>query len=454
MEKREIFGSRLTVIFAMAGSAIGLGNIWRFPFIVGEHGGAAFVLIYILATLLISLPVFLAEVTVGRRARTSSYGAMSSLAPGKGLWKFAGILSVAIPLIIDSYYSVIGGWSLDFLFKSVALEFVKASPESVTDIFGSFISSTWSPIIMHLIFLAACAFIVANGVKAGIEKFSKFTIPVLFVLIVLLIVYSVSLPGASEGVRYLLRPDFSQINARSFAYAVGQSFYSLSLGMGAIITYGSYVKKEENIVTTSAGTAVSDLMFAILAGLAIMPAVFAAGIEPGAGPGLIFQSVPFVFSSMSASHPAVGAVVSIIFFLTIVVAAMTSCITLLEVGVSFLKDRYGINRKKGCVLLFLICGAAGVLCSLSFGPLKGLTLWGMNIFDIFDWLSSNILLLLMAFLTVIFVGFALKKEDVWDEITNSGTKKLNSRLFGFIYFLIKWVTPVAIVIIFITNFIF
>ena len=454
MEKREFFGSRITVIFAMAGSAIGLGNIWRFPFIVGEHGGAAFVLIYIMATLLISLPVFLAEVTVGRRARTSSYGAMSSLAPGKSLWKFAGVLSIAIPLIIDSYYSVIGGWSLDFLLKSISLEFVKTSPENVSSIFGTFITSTWSPIIMHLLFLGACAFIVANGVKAGIEKFSKFTIPVLFVLIVLMIVYSVTLPGASEGVRYLLKPDFSEINARSFAYAVGQSFYSLSLGMGAIITYGSYVHKDENLMAAAGGTAVSDLMFAILAGLAIMPAVFAAGIEPGAGPGLIFQSVPFVFSSMSASHPAIGAAVSIIFFLTIVVAAMTSCISLLEVGVSFLKDRYGVGRVKGCIILFLLCGAAGVLCSLSFGPLKDLTLWGMNIFDIFDWLSSNILLLLMALLTVIFTGFVLKKEDVWDELTNGGTKKVNDKLFGFVYFLIKWVTPVAIVVIFITNFIF
>ena len=454
MEKREIFGSRLTVIFAMAGSAIGLGNIWRFPFIVGEHGGAAFVLIYILATLLISLPVFLAEVTVGRRARTSSYGAMSSLSPGKSIWKFAGILSVAIPLIIDSYYSVIGGWSLDFLLKSVTLQFVKSNPQEVTSIFGNFITSTWSPIILHLVFLGACAFIVANGIKAGIEKFSKYTIPVLFVLIVLLIFYSVSLPGASQGVKYLLKPDFSQVNARSFAYAVGQSFYSLSLGMGAIITYGSYVKKEENLMVASAGTAVSDLMFAMLAGLAIMPAVFAAGIEPGAGPGLIFQSVPFVFSTMSASHPAIGAAVSIIFFLTIVVAAMTSCISLLEVGVSFLKDRYGVSRIKGSIILFLICGAAGVLCSLSFGPLKGLTLWGMNIFDIFDWLSSNILLLVMALLTVVFTGFVLKKEDVWDEITNGGTKKFNAAIFNVVYFLIKWVTPVAIVIIFITNFIF
>ena len=442
------------MIFAMAGSAIGLGNIWRFPFIVGEHGGAAFVLIYILATLLISLPVFLAEVTVGRRARTSSYGAMSSLAPGKSVWKFAGILSVAIPLIIDSYYSVIGGWSLDFLLKSVTLQFVKSNPQEVTSIFGSFITSTWSPIIMHLIFLGACAFIVANGIKAGIEKFSKYTIPVLFVLIVLLIFYSVSLPGASQGVKYLLKPDFSQINARSFAYAVGQSFYSLSLGMGAIITYGSYVKKEENLMAASAGTAVSDLMFAILAGLAIMPAVFAAGIEPGAGPGLIFQSVPFVFSTMSASHPAIGAAVSIIFFLTIVVAAMTSCISLLEVGVSWLKDKYGMSRTKGSILLFLICGFAGVLCSLSFGPLKGLTLWGMNLFDIFDWLSSNILLLVMALLTVIFTGFVLKKEDVRDEITNGGTKKFNAAVFNVVYFLIKWVTPIAIVIIFITNFIF
>ena len=454
MKEREHFGSRKAVIYAMAGSAIGLGNIWRFPYMVGEHGGAVFVLIYIAATLLVSLPVFIAEITLGRRSRTSSFGAMSKMDPRhKNRWKWVGLMSVFIPLFILCYYSVIGGWSLYYLIKSCAFDFVKGSPEAVNGLFGSFISSVWMPVWMHLLFLAVCAWIVARGVKSGIERFSRLTIPALFVLIVLLIVYSVSLPGASAGVKYLLKPDFSEFNIKTFVYAMGQSFFSLSLGMGAIVTYGSYVKSDENLVVSSAGTAIFDLLFAVLAGFAIMPAVFAAGIEPGAGPGLIFQSVPFIFSSMGAKWPVVSAIVSILFFLAIVVAAMTSVISLIEVGVAFLHERFGMARPKACALVFVLCGAVGVVCSLSFGPLSGIQIVGKNIFDLFDWFASNVLLLLMAFTVVVFVGFVMKKEDVRDEITNGGRKTLNAKLFGGIYFLIKWVAPISVLAIFVTNFI-
>lgn len=452
-QKRENFGSRWAVILAMAGSAIGLGNIWRFPYMVGEHGGAAFVLLYVLCTVLISLPVFIAEVMIGRRSRSNSFASMSGLKPGCKIWVFAGWLSIIIPLLISSYYSVIGGWSLEYLFKACSAQFVRVGPEAAEAGFPAFISSPWRPLMFHLLFMGACAFIVARGVRSGIEKFSKLSIPVLFFLIVGMMVYSLFLPGAGEGVKYLLKPDFSQITARSFANALGQSFYSLSLGMGAIITYGSYVHKDEDIVVSSAGTAVSDLLFACLAGLAIMPAVFAAGIEPGAGPGLIFQSIPFIFSSLGTSLPVLSTVASIAFFLAVVVAAMTSLISLFEVGVSFLGEHYGIGRRKGAVILFVLCGAMGSLCSLSFGPLSGITFKGMNIFDICDQFCSNILLLVLAFITVIFAGFALDREDVRDEITNGGTKPRNGRLFPVIYFIIKWVAPIAIAAIFITNFI-
>jgi len=451
--KREHFGSRVAVIASMAGSAIGLGNIWRFPYMVGEHGGSAFIIIYLISTILISLPVFIAEVTLGRRARTGAYGAMCTLCPGPKIWKWAGVLSIVIPLIINSYYSVIGGWSLEYLFQALSGEFVRNSPEAVSGIFSQFISLTWLPIITHLLFLAICAVIVARGVKSGIELFSKITIPVLFFLIVAMIVYSVSLPGAAEGIRYLIKPDFSQVSPKSLAYAMGQSFYSLSLGMGAIVTYGSYVSKKEDIVISGVGTAFSDMSFAVLAGFAVMPAVFAAGIAPGAGPGLIFQSIPFIFSSLGTVSPALSTIISIVFFLTIVVAAMTSCISLFEVGVSFLNERFSISRKKSCIILFLACGSIGVLCSLSFGVLKGVTVADKNIFDILDWFSSNILLLIMAFLVVIFVGFVIRKEDVYDEITNKGTRTLNVKLFGLIYFLIKWVAPVSVLIILVSNFI-
>lgn len=452
--KREKFGSRMAVILAMAGSAIGLGNIWRFPYMVGEHGGAAFVLIYVIATVLISLPVFIAEVSVGRRSRTSAYGALCSLSPGRKIWQFMGILTVFIPLLIASYYSVIGGWSVKYLAEACSLSFLHLPSDEVSGLFGSFISSAWSPLLFHLLFLAACCLVVAGGVKSGIERFSKITIPVLFVLVLVIMVYSVTLPGASAGVRYLLKPDLTQLTPASFAYAVGQSFYSLSLGMGAIITYGSYVSGKENILASSAGTAASDLMFAILAGFAIMPAVFAAGIEPGAGPGLIFQSIPFIFTRMGVTMPLASTVISVLFFLTIVVAAMTSCISLVEVGVAFLSDRFGLRRPVGSIIIFLVCGLAGVVCSLSFGPLSSLTVGGKCIFDLFDWFASNILLLLAAFAVVVFVGFVMKKEDVWDEITNGGEFKVNVRLFGAIYFLIKWIAPLALILIFITNFMF
>ncbi len=451
--KRENFSSRLAVIFVMAGSAIGLGNIWRFPYMVGEHGGAAFVLLYILATMLVSLPLFITEVAIGRRSRTNASHSMAVLAPGRGFWKFIGIFFIIIPMIIASYYSVIGGWSMTYLVKAAMMEFVRQDASSSGEVFSEFISSPVLPVVAHLVFFLICAFVVALGVKSGIEKFSKITIPVLFVLIVVMMIYSFTLPGAGAGVNYLMKPDFSMINAKSFAYAMGQSFYSLSLGMGAIMTYGSYVSKDENIIVSSAGTAVSDLLFALLAGLAIMPAVFAAGIEPGAGPGLIFEGIPFIFASFGQNFPVISTIVSVIFFLAVVVAAMTSIISLIEVGASFLSERFGMKRMPACMLIFLVCGGVGVLCSLSFGCLSGFTVGGMCLFDLFDWFSSNVMLLLMAFLTVIFAGFVMKKEDLRDELTNGGTKPIKKGLFNLLYFLIKWVAPVFVLLIFIANFI-
>ena len=451
--KREGFGSRTAVIFAMAGSAIGLGNIWRFPYMVGEHGGALFVLIYIVATVLFSLPIFVAEVMIGRRSHSNARDAFVKLAPGRKFWRYVSVLPILIPTLIASYYSVIGGWSLEYFFKACSLEFLRTSPEVASGLFSGFASSAWTPVVMHLLFLAASAVVVALGVKAGIEKFSKFILPVLFILVVAIALYSMSLPGAGDGVKYLFRPDFSEFTPRTFAFALGQSFYSLSLGMGIIITYGSYVRKDENILVLSAGTAISDLLFALLAGLAIMPAVFAAGIEPGAGPGLIFQSIPYIFCKMGAEAPALSTVAAVLFFFTVIVAAMTSLISLIEVGTAFLIEKFNMKRGRAVALMFLVCGSAGTLCSLSFGPLSGIKVADMGIFDIFDWTCSNILLLIMAFLSVVFVGFVMKKEDVRDEFTNGGIKRRNAPVFNLLYFLIKWIAPIAVLLIFFTNFI-
>ena len=440
----------MAVIMAMAGSAIGLGNLWRFPYLVGQDGGAAFIVVYVLFSIVISLPIFFAESIVGRRSGKNCRGAFVALAPDSK-WRFLGFLMVFTPMWIVSYYSVVGGWSLDYLVQALRLEFTHQAPEALNGSFARFIARPWLPVGCHLAFLAATVTIVALGVKSGIEKFSKICLPLLFILVVLIAVYSISLPGAQKGVAYLLTPDFSKLTLDSCLDALGQSFFSLSLGMGIVITYSSYVSKKENLLVAGAGTAVSDLMFAMLAGFAIMPAVFAAGIEPGSGPGLIFDTLPFIFSQMGQTMPWLSAVAAILFFLTVLFSALTSSVSLIEVGVAYLTEERGMKRGWACALLLVTTGVVGALCSLSFGPLADRTILGMSLFDFFDTVASNVLLTIGGLLVVLFVGWKMSREDVRDEFTNGGTKVWNARLFGFFYFLIRYVAPVGVVILFISN---
>ena len=452
-KEREHFAGRFAVIAAFAGSAIGLGNIWRFPYMVGQYGGAAFILIYIAASFLLSLPIFLSEYIIGRYARSNAFGAMSALAPHSKVWKSLGYLFIITPMIVVSYYSVIGGWSLDYLVKSCAFSFIRTDASAISGIFPSFLATTWEPLLFHFLFLTVSTIIVFLGVKTGIEKFSKFSIPLLFVMIVIITVYSISLPGSAAGIAYLVKPDFSKVTPQTFAYALGQSFYSLSLGMGIIITYSSYVGKNENIFVTGVGTAVSDLLFALLASFAIMPAVFSVGLQPNAGPGLIFQTLPFIFSKMGEAMPLISSVVSILFFLTVLVAALTSCISLLEVGVAYLIEEKGLSRKLACLFVYLFAGCLGVVASLSFGPLSGVHLMGKSIFDFMDALCCNFLMVIGGLGAVLFVGWKLNKGIVRDEFTNSETLGFNSRLFSFFYFLMRYVAPAAVLVILISNFI-
>ena len=440
----------MAVIMAFAGSAIGLGNIWRFPYLVGQDGGAAFVIIYIIATLLISLPIFFAESVVGRRSGANCRGAFIELGKGTA-WPYLGFLMVFTPLWIVSYYSVVGGWSLEYLIQALRLDFVRLGPDAVSGSFGRFITRTWAPIACHLAFLGVTVAIVALGVKSGIEKFSKICLPILFVLVVLIAVYSLTLPGAQKGMTYLFKPDFSKLTWQSCLDALGQSFFSMSLGMGIIITYSSYVSKEENLIASGAGTAVSDLLFALLAGVAIMPAVFAAGIEPGSGPGLIFDTLPYIFAQMGVEMPWLSSIAAILFFLTILFAALTSSVSLIEVGVAYLVEERGFKRGWACVFLFVITGALGVLCSLSFGPLANVKVFGMGFFDLFDTIASNVLLTVGGLLVVLFVGWKLKREVVFDELTNGGTKKRNVRLFNFFWFLIRFVAPVGVIVLILST---
>lgn len=442
---RENFGSRFGALVAMAGSAVGLGNLWRFPYLVGENGGAAFIIVYILLSFLICLPIFISEFVIGRRSQKNAYAAFRDLSGGSE-WRWIGLFTVIVPLIVLSYYSVIGGWSVEYLLKSLTFSFSDASRITMNTIFTDFVSSTWAPLATHTVFLLFTTLIVIVGIKDGIEKFSKVMMPLLFIIVVAIAIYSLMLPGASAGVDYLFRPDFSKIDAKACASALGQAFFSLSLGFGTIMTYASYVSKGDNIMTQSAATAISDLMFALIAGVAIMPAVFAFGIDPQAGPGLVFETLPYIFGQMPA-----GGLIAILFFAALLVAALTSSISMLEVAVAYLVEEKKFSRVWACITLFVICWIVGALCSLSFGPLSELRINGGNIFDFFDSLSSNVLMTLGSLFTVLFVGWRLKRTDIYDEFTNGGTLSTNARIFGVLWFLIRYICPLAIISIFLVG---
>ena len=451
MGNRESFGSKFAVLAALAGSAIGLGNIWRFPYMVGENGGAAFIIIYRAASLLLSVPIFLAEFTIGRRSGANCFGALKVLSPGTG-WKWLGVLCILTPTLILSYYAVVGGWSLHYLFKACTLGFLNSGQDGVAGSFGIFISSPYASVTAFAIYMAVSCLIVVGGVRKGIEAFSKFAIPVLFVLIIALAIYSLTIKGGAAGVEYLLKPDFSKVTASTFANAIGQSFYSISLGMGIIITYSSYVSKDENMLFSGIGTAGFDLLFALLAGFVIMPAVFAAGIAPGAGPGLIFDTLPYIFASMCKSAPVVGCTVAIFFFLSVVIAALTSSVSLIEVPVAWLIEERKLGRGAATAIVFIVTGAIGAVCALAFGPLKGCTILGHNLFDALDLFCCNFLLPVGGMLCVIFVGWKMKRSDFYDEFTNGGKLSGNAKLFPAVYFLLRYLAPVAVAIIFASNF--
>lgn len=443
---RDSFGSRLGVLLAMAGSAVGLGNLWRFPYLVGENGGAAFIIIYLVCVCLICLPIFISEFVIGRRSQKNAYAAFRDLSGGSA-WRWVGLMTVIVPIIVASYYCVIGGWAFEYLWKSCTFSFTgAASQEAVSTMFSDFVSSSWGPVIGQTLFLLVTTLIVIIGIKDGIERFSKLMMPMLFIIVIAIAVYSSTLPGSGAGFEFLFRPDFSKVDGGSFASALGQAFFSLSLGFGTIMTYASYVDKKDNIMFQSSSTAIADTLFALIAGMAIMPAVFAFGINPQSGPGLVFETLPYVFGKMPG-----GGIVAILFFLALIVAALTSSISMIEVGVAYLIEEKKLKRTTACIVLFLICWVLGIFCALSFGPLAEVKLAGRSIFDFFDNLSSNILMTLGSLLTVLFVGWRLKKTDIYDEFTNGGTLSANVKIFGVLWFLIRYVAPIAVIVIFISG---
>lgn len=449
---RESFGSRRTAILAMAGSAIGLGNIWRFPYIMGDNGGAAFIVVYLLCTILLSLPILLSESIIGRTAQAGTFGAFKKLAPGTK-WHWLGFLTLISPIVILSYYSVVGGWSVEYLAKSLTLSFSDSTIDrgAMGQIFDSFVSNPIAPIICHTLFLGATALIVLGGVKNGIEMFSKVTMPLLFLLMIIIMVFSISMDKSGAGISFLLKPDFSKITGQSIISAMGQSFYSLSLGVGTILTYSSYMRKKENLLVTSVGTAAFDILFALIAGFAIMPAVFSQGLAPEEGSGLVFKTLPYIFASMSETSAWLSSTVAILFFLSILVAALSSSISLLEVGVAYLVEEKHMSRRSSVAVVFCVCWVVGIFCALSFGVLGDVKLFGKMIFEALDSFASNVLMTFGGLLFTIFVGWKMSKPSVRDEFTCNGTIKMNCRCFDFVYFLVKYVAPVAIIAIFIAG---
>ena len=446
-KNRETFGSRMGMLLAMAGSAIGLGNIWRFPYTLGQNGGAAFLLLYVLMLVLICLPVMISEYLIGRRGGSNPFRTFDILAPGTK-WRWIGFIAVLSSACILSFYCVVGGWSVKYLADACSGGLMSFDGD-YSEFFGAFISNPWKPLFYTLLFLGITGLIIAFGVRKGIERMSKLMIKILFLIIVLVVIRSLTLPGAVEGVRYMFVPDFSKVTADTCIAAMGQAFFSLSIGCGCILTYASYVDKNENIAASSAWISFFDTAFAVIAGLAIIPAVYAIarmnGVDPNvsAGPGLVFITLPGVFKSMP-----LGGVAALLFFLTLLLAAITSAISLMEVVVAFIIEELRRSRVRAVLTSFLLCGGVGVFCSLSFGPLEGFKLFGLSVFDFFDYITSNILLPVGGLLLAVFAGWRLKRANYLDELTNCGNLNIPRWLALTIYYLVKLVAPLAISVIF------
>ncbi|MDR2122626.1 MAG: sodium-dependent transporter [Flavobacteriaceae bacterium] len=437
--KRDSFSSQIGALLAMVGSAVGLGGLWKFPYVAGVNGGGAFILIYIVFLLILCFPLMLSELIIGRRSKKNPVGAFRKLKPDTH-WYATGFIAVVTTMFIISFYSVVGGWTIEYLVVSV-FSGIRSIDENH---FNDFVSSPYRPILMHLAFFGMTAGIIWTGIKDGIEKYSKILMPLLFLMILVLAVYSVNLSGAREGVEFMFKPDFSKLTGKVVLEALGMGLFTLSLGMGIILTYSSYIGEKENLVKLSLITIVMSLVFSCLAGLTILPAVFSFGLNPGQGPGLIFVTLPKVFSQMPF-----GSLLAPVFFAVALIASLTSSISLLEVVIAYLSEELKISRRKSIIISTVLFTVTGSLCSLSLGYLSDFKILGRNIFDLFDQISSIILMPVCAFLISVFVGWKMKKEDIYDELTNKHTVKVS--FFNLYVFLTKYFVPLAILLIFLNS---
>ena len=434
MNNREQWGSRLGFILAASGSAVGIGNIWKFPHIAGQNGGAAFTLVYLLFILIIGLSLLVAEFAIGRKTQLSPVGAFDSLAPNSN-WKFVGFLGVGSAFVILSFYGVVGGWILKYIIISISggFEVLESNPEAAATLFTNFIQSTWSPVFYQIIFMVTCIYVIINGVKKGIENWSKIMMPIIILLLIALAVKGLTMPGGTEGLTFLFFPRFEDLSSSSVVLALGHSFFTLSLGMGTMITYGSYLNKKQNLIKSALWVILLDTFIALLAGVAIFSTVFALGADPAGGPGLIFFVLPSIFPQL-----AYGTLWGTLFFSLLFMAALTSAISILEVVTAYSIDQKGWSRKNATIGFGSAITIVGIFCSLSMGGGINLTSWiDKTFFDFMDELSSKYMLPIGGLFTALFV---LKKWKVEPFIAELGQKligvKEDALLFK-IFFLIS-----------------
>jgi len=448
MENRGNFGSKLGVILATAGSAVGLGNVWRFPYMAGQNGGAAFILIYFVCIILLGLPGMMSEFIIGRHSAANAARSYTNLAGGKS-WAFMGYMGVFTSMIILGFYAVVAGWCLQYLYASI-MGGVHGDANYVKEYFVAFSSDPIKPTLWSVVFILLTHFVVVRGVRNGIEKASKVLMPLLFVLLIIIVVASCSLPGAMKGVDFLLKPDFSKVDQNVLLEALGQAFFSLSLGTACLCTYASYFSRQTNLLKSASQIVVIDTIIAILAGLMIFPAAFSVGVNPDSGPSLIFITLPNVFQLAFGGMPVVGYLISVLFYALLVLAALTSTISMHEIGTAFFYEERKISRKSGAWIETIACCVIAVFCSLSQGAVPGLGFFGKDFLTNCDNLTAQLLMPLGSFLTCLFLGWYVPKKITKDEFTNWGT--LKGTLYPVFLFMIRFVSPICILLIFLHQF--
>ncbi len=440
--RRVTFGGRLSAVLVTAGSAVGLGNIWRFPYVAGENGGGAFLLIYVLSVLLVGLPIMLAEFSIGRYTRANAAGAYRKLSKG---WSILSYICILAPYLILGFYFVVSGWTLEYLFHSATGELAKLqTPTQYQTIFDAYTLSAWRPLLYTILFTLLTHVVIAMGVQKGIERSARILMPLLVVILVVLSIHAMLLPGGMQGVKYLFAPDFSKVSASTVLAALGQAFFSLSVGMGCLVTYGSYFKEETNISRTAVQVIAIDTIVALLAGLAIFPAVFSVGIEPSSGPSLVFVTLPAIFNSMSYS-----VVWSTIFFLLLVIAALTSTISLHEVLTAYIHEEWHVSRNVAAWITSVACILLGCVASLSLGVWPWLKLFGESVFYWLDFLTADILLPAGGLFVSIYTGWVLSPKILQGELHLD--VKLHPIAWAILRMLLRWFCPIAILCIFLNN---